>query len=428
MFPNTTVLKGGWCVWLAAVIAACGSVKNPGSHATPDAGGGPDAFVAACTADQAISCTNNTLTSCNASGTGQVTSACALGCSASATRCTDVAPSNNLGQYLDMAAAQPDLDLGSIASLNTDTGDVKVGGNAVSVLHFAMPQTDGPTVQVFVVKTLVAEDVAISGANAFALVSAGDITLNGKLLASGGFGLPGPGRYNDATCRGKTGVAFNNTAIAIAGSGGGGFGTQGGNGGGAVGTAGNAAGGASGAPSGNAELIPLRGGCDGGAWAGDQSVFGGGGGAVQLVSRTKIWVLGIVASQGGTGGAGGAGGGIVLEAPAVDVSGAMIANGGSGGGGELVPKNNPGGDTHYNTTPAAGGQPTDANKGGAGGSGAAGATQATAGQDKSVSGGTEVYGGFGGGGEGRIRINTLTGVHATGVLSPTPSDATLSTR
>lgn len=80
---------------------------------------------------------------------------------------------------------------------------------------------------------------------------------------------------------------------------------------------------------------PLVGGCPGGG-DGDVNLGGQGGAAFELVSSTAITVTstGII-NAAGHGGAddsgGGSGGTVLLEAPAIDLSGRVVANGGSGG-------------------------------------------------------------------------------------------------
>ncbi|HEX4422985.1 MAG TPA: hypothetical protein VH165_33945 [Kofleriaceae bacterium] len=410
-----------WWLGLGCVVAlaACSSSK---SASAPDAGG------PLCVADQPISCTGTTLTTCNADGTAQVTSMCGLGCSANPPHCSDIAPSNNLGLYLDMAAAQPVLSLGGTTTINTDDGSVVVDGAPVAVMHMAVAQTSGPTVQVFVVKAATAGDVTITGGNPFALVSDQEIQITGTVDASASGMSGGPGRFNDPACQGKAGERANlggNDGSIISGSGGGGFGTPGGSGGDATGMLATAHGGAAGQTSGNAELAPLRGGCDGGAGVVNPNFFGRGGGAIQLVSRTKITITGVLAANGGAGGAGGAGGGILLEAPEVVALGTVVANGAGGAdGGLLGTPGQPGG---FNTTPAAGAPSCGADCGG-GGSGAAGTSPSGPGESKTDASSNVVSSGMGGGGAGRIRINTLMPPVTTGVFSPAPSTGPLATR
>jgi hypothetical protein len=157
---------------------------------------------------------------------------------------------------------------------------------------------------------------------------------------------------------------------------------------------------------GSEALSPLLGGSGGG---GDG---GAGGGALQLVAGVEIQVgiTGVVDAGGGGGrnggGGGGSGGSLLLEAPSVSIEGVLAANGGGGGrstGGSGGSNANP------NATAALG---EGANNGGEGS--AADEANGAAGvylNNNDVPGG--------GGGAGRIRINTLDGTaQISGTISP----------
>ncbi len=418
-------------VLCAAPLLACGSVSSK----TPDAGVAADASADAaipedapatadaadtCAANEALSCANDTLVVCNSDGTGEESIACALGCHASEIRCNDVDPSNGLASLLDQTAGKPDINLGGTATIDTNTGEVKADGIVVTVTSSVTGSS--PAVRVLVVGSLVAGDVTVTGSNALAIVSDGDIRISGHFSLSATQDVAGPGALNNATCEGKATVSGSQ---ALSGAGGGGFGTAGGRGGSVTNTSNNssAAGGNAGGVTGNATLTPLRGGCDSGIYSG--TVRGHGGGAVQLVSRSKITVEGIVSANGSSYAGGGSGGGILLEAPLVTVSGNVVANGGAGAGGGFAPKAGENGRT--DNQPAAGGSGVNATSCGNGGDGAAGAIGSKPGQDKTVDG--LVFGGHGGGGAGRIRVNTApAGLTSTGIVSPNASLGTLGTR
>ncbi len=366
----------------------------------PEGGGG-------CEAGAALRCDGTNLIRCNADGTAEVSEPCALGCNSAALRCGDV--SNGLGKFFAMADGQPEFNLGESATINTDTGDVIVGGSSAPRLHSEnMTQSNGPVVRVFVVKSLVAKDVTISGKNAFALVSSGDIKINGVFAASARLGTlanpaaAGPGAFSDDSCRGKAAPA-SQTFNCRGGSGGGGFGSPGGAGGSAQNSYGFEAGGHGGTIAGNPELVPLRGGCAGGGF--DETA----GGAIQLISRTQIIASGFVAANGGPGG--GSGGGILLEAPSIDVAGGVVANGAGGGDGEAG---------RLDAVPAMGGAPGGFGPGAKGG---AGNFAAMPGPNIDVRpNGYFIRGISGGGGVGRIRVNTAPGgLRGSGVFSPPPS-------
>jgi hypothetical protein len=179
-------------------------------------------------------------------------------------------------------------------------------------------------------------------------------------------------------------------------------------------------------PYGVAELKPLTGGSSGGTGAFAQG--GAGGGAIQLVAgRTFRLGPGAFVSAGGGGGlagggttempgGGGSGGAILIEANTVTIAGMLAANGGGGGQGSGTA----GEDGRADAEPAAGGGTGD---GGAvaGRGGFGGAAESIDGMAGSVEGDDNP--GAGGGGVGRIRINTRSGAAdvTAGTLSPAPN-------
>lgn len=211
----------------------------------------------------------------------------------------------------------------------------------------------------------------------------------------------------------------------FSGAGGGGFGTAGSSGGSATNAFNNSTGGGGGRSSGNPTLTPLRGGCDSGTYAG-VTIAGTGGGAIQLVSRTKIIISGVVATNGSSYTGGGSGGGILVEAPLVDVTGSVVANGGAGAGGCFIPEVGENG--HLDAAPAIGGGTGCSGVGANGGNGGAGTVPPGKGMDVILSDSSStVYGG--GGGVGRIRINTAPGgFQRAGLFSPNPSTGAIATR
>lgn len=170
---------------------------------------------------------------------------------------------------------------------------------------------------------------------------------------------------------------------------------------------------------GTPEISPLVGGSGGGS----RNLKGGsGGGAVQLVSGGSFLLsaTGVIHAGGGggssgstTGAGGGSGGAILIEADSATILGTLAANGGGGGsGGEYVD----GSDATPDDASALGSTSTDgASKGG---NGAAAAT---------INGGNgtraeKAYPAGGGGGAGRIRINTTSGAATiSGTISPSAS-------
>lgn len=396
----------------------------------------PDALVGPlCTANQALRCEGNLLVRCNANGDAEVSESCSLGCIATSPHCADIMPSNNLAKFLDHASGQADLNLGESATINADNGDVVVDGVPVGAKSETLAQAGAPTIRVFIVRSLSAKNVNVTGKNAVSIVSNSDIRINGVFTVSAKAEVPGPGSLNDGVCKGQDGV--DNTLIqARGGNGGGGFGNSGGSGGPAIMPGGSQTGAKGGDVAGNAWLEPLRGGCDGGG--AQVNYGGGGGGAIQLVSRTQIVVSGVVAANGGgaisrfsysTGG-GGSGGGVLLEAPIVDVSGRVVANGGGGAGCRS------GSDGRLDGDPATGFggcvvrmSGVEIKVVGTGGNGGSGNSSGMNGTFAQGSAGKDAVGGSGGGGVGRIRVNTAPGGQRTsGAYSPTPTSGALTTR
>ena len=183
------------------------------------------------------------------------------------------------------------------------------------------------------------------------------------------------------------------------GGAGGTFGGRGGNGG--VGTLNSAESGLV------VSLTAFRGGCTGGDGAANSG--GPSGGAVYLIARTRITVVGTINASGaggGPGGGGGSGGMIGLEAPTVSVTGSVFANGGGGGEGNGTQGANP----TSATSPAPGGS---GGTGGDGGAGSAGTTKTGARGGDSATGG-----GGGGGGAGFIVV--IPSQPTGGTMSPAP--------
>jgi hypothetical protein len=412
----------------------CGSVSSKDPDASPpadapaadappvdapvDAPPLPDGFT--CTPGEVLTCSGDAGTQCAADGMSTEAVTCAAGCNATETRCNKVETSNALNSYLDMAAAEPDAVLGTNATINTDDGGVVVDGAAVAI-RSELITTTTPNVRVLIVKSLTTTNVTVRGTPALAIVSAGDIQIDGTFSVSAvaHSETSGPGALDAGGCVGGSYATANS---AFGGPAGAGFGTIGGRGGSATNGANPTVNGAAGGSIvGNATLVPLRGGCHSGTdVAGNK---GGGGGAVQLVSSTQIIVNGTVAANGSSRGAGGSGGGVLLEAPSVTLAGNVVANGAGGAGGGIA---SPGEDGRLDAQQAAGGAPADTNYG-SGGKGAAGTSGATQGANKSYDG--IVFGGDGGGGVGRIRINVRSGgLSQTAVVSPPASVGTLSVR
>ena len=413
-------------------------VANPFDAGGPDAGqadaglpgdGGED-----CT-PSSTTCADGTLTVCDASGHVETSDACPLGCHPNGTRCNDLDPSNGLAGALDQASGLSAVTIPDGATIDTDTGIVTSGSGQVSVANTLISApTNGVDIRVFRAGSFTIGDVTVSGTAAVAFVSDGDIDIVGDLVLST---ASAPGQV--WACHATT---VNIASDDQVGAGGGGFGTAGASGGN-WGTSGGRPG--SGA-AGGAALVPLRGGCPGGSVVSDpggilvQYAVGGlGGGAIQLVSRTRIVIgdasgtprgsieangggaaLGTIIPQGGAGG--GSGGGILLEAPVVEIEtgSGLSANGGTG-----TCSTSDGSDGTFGSASAIG--PTCS--GVVGGNG--GSVMAAPTRGGNVAADSSLWGGGGGGAVGRIRFNTADGTfvsNGTTVVSPSASTGTVGTR
>ena len=215
---------------------------------------------------------------------------------------------------------------------------------------------------------------------------------------------------------------------------------------------------------GDPSLVPLVGGMIGQDGGGDNGLNrngsggsgGGGGGALQLSAGVQLTIDGAIEADGGGGnggissgeqcggGGGGAGGGVLLEGASVVIDGRVRANGGGGGGGGGEggyggPGYDGEGSDMFTTSHGGGGAPSMGCPlegyigGGYGGDGATGSGSATyGGYGGSVVGciGGPDWGcaGGGGGGLGRIAVNTATGCDCSGTFSPAPGFGTVVVR
>lgn len=420
---------------LAALAAAGCKFPYPADVVGEDAG--------ACVAST-TTCADATLTVCDADGHPTAT-ACAFGCAPGGeARCADLAPSNGLAMYLDQARTAAPVLLTGAAVIDTDTGQVRVGGNLVGV-QTAVVAGAPVDILVIIARSFEAGDVTTRGRRALAIVADGDVVLHGTLSVSAVREVPGAGAgaANDPACTARKGT----TAIAgSGGAGGGGFGTAGGSGG----DGGPSQGGAAGASVGNVELTPLRGGCPGAnplAVPSSNPIDrqpGAAGGALQISARGALRMADgaqIAASGGGAkgntaggpipptcmeqagqpltcemGAGGGAGGAILVEASGAVIasSAALVANGGAGHCGYL-------GFSPDGRVSEGAAQGADCGPGGTTGSGGSGGAKTSGG----FNGGAGLsYGGGGGGGAGRIRFNLPSGTTfdvEQATISPSPS-------
>jgi len=403
-----------------------------------------------CAAGETV-CANGEVQTCDATGAVTSSTKCPLGCFEDQPRCRDIDPSNGLAQYMDMATAGPDLVM-SGGQLNVPSGKVgTLSGGPANVAVFTVAATSGGApMAVIPLHSLMlsgsvqlVSDTGDDAAPAVVFVVAGKVEINGTLRLAPGADdttdYPPPGAISAGDCVGAPPKAQLDQDAYFAGGGGGGGATVGGAGGAQYFPAS-----AGGVAFVHPDLQPLRGGCAGGT--GNGGYRGLGGGALQITSRTEIYVgANAIIDANGLSGisdpgdgtpftqlyptGGGAGGGVLMEAPVVSLdSGSLIvANGGAGASGDGHVGTSPSG-----RTPAHGGVCAEpaalCTNGGDGGSvdgpgrTAASITYTTQ---------KELYTGGGGGAVGIIRINTATAtfVQASDVyLSPMPSTGSIKTR
>lgn len=403
--------------------------------------------------DGAIECVDGERTVCE--GGEERTDSCALGCAEDGQSCIRIDPSNDIESDLEAAFGASDVVLTDNAFINTDTGEIRNGDGTLVVAPFRSveaPEPDpfrGAPLGVFAFRSLQIGNVAVVGKAALVLVVANEVRIDGTLDLSATSG-PAPGALAllGVCAASGGGQRIQSDGFFLSAGGRGASNQNSGGNPGACGTIGFESGAllrcTSGASSfATEELVPLAGGCNGGAAPGSDSE-GGGGGAVQIVSNLEIRFgpSGSVLAGGaggfrdngedsngqeGSGGAGGgSGGGILLEAPTVTLAetAGIAANG--GGGGSYVAR---GADANVLTSNPADGAPGNTFKG-AGGAGATRTSEGQNGADRESDVGdssnrdTAAAGGGGGGGLGRIRINTLGSSFdppAGVILSPTPS-------
>ncbi len=347
-------------------------------------------------------CANGRVNTCDTSGAVVASETCALGYFEDQPRCRHITPSNNLGVYIDMTPMPPDIVLDA-ARFSTTNGEVRAGTTVIDVPSFLHPSTgNGAPIRVWVVRSLRLTSATVTGTGgrnetgpAAAIISLGDVVVRGELLVEYGVGAAQAG----CTEAGRGGFTENGSYSYSGGGGGGGHATAGA----AGGSAGASTGGTGGSPSGNPTLVPLRGGCRGGFGYAAAPLYNNGGGALQISSRTRLEVDGIVdanaaqaeVEQDASGSSvqgGGAGGSILLEAPVVILGpdAQLLARGGLGAQCTA--------DAFIQC--------------GAAGNGATATSGANPGGTIAPTP-TNVYkaGGGGGGGLGRVRINTADGTY-----------------
>jgi len=267
-----------------------------------------------------------------------------------------------------------------------------------------------------------------TGTRPLVLAATGAITIAGTLDVSSYYQNTTGAGADPSACT----IGREPTTDAMGAAGGGAGGSFGGKGG----TGGNGAGGTVGGAPGDPISPPAypRGGCGGGASDVESGQPGSGGGALWLVAGDQIAVAStgrvlaagaggaggrnFGAGEGGSGGLGGGSGGFLrIAAPAITISGLVIANGGGGGeGGDPNAIGMPGSDGAAATQPSKAGSGGSA-PGGDGGNGAA-ETMLEGGPGAASTAVMGASGGGGGGGAGAIILaaDTLNTTGAT--ISP----------
>lgn len=436
----------GWPLTVAATALAvvgwtlvgCG---RTGSAIFADGGTGPDAAQDGGTdaetvpdgsgvcPEGSVRCRGTTIEVC-VSDSWQVQTNCDFPCAPDPTpHCGDPVFSNGIEPSDFQSAATPLNLLPGLAVIDTDDASI-TGPGAPPAGSYPVRVIDRGGVLPAIVVLSFSEinipqgtEVQVVGTRILALVSPGDITVNG-ILDEGVHpdGSPGPGGYTggaagaagDGAGGGDPGQV-GSLSFDEGGGAGAGMGASGGNGGAGA----QASGGQGGDPYGNPQLDPIVGGSGGGSGASGTAstpgAGGSGGGALILACLGTVTVGpngGIDAGGGGgrggglmeAGGGGGSGGSILLAAHTVNIYGTVAANGGGGGGSDSMTTEN-GQDGQLSNQPAA--------AGGTGGQGGADTTVAG-------SSGTDAahHGPGGGGACGRIRIETVGGPVLDGTLSP----------
>lgn len=348
-----------------------------------------------------VSCLNaNTLRTCNAAGTANIDTTCALGCNGAApARCNILNPAN-VDEVLDstyfMGAPAVSINAGATIDTSSCTG--------FGVTRLTAPTTGG-SFCVAVVDSLRVTNAAtlrVQGIRPLIVVSRTTIVvdMNASIAV-----LPGDARG---------GAVDSGSGTGNAGGAGGSLCGMGGNGGSGM------SGGVGLARGISSAIQPLSGGVGGGS-SGMNRGGGGGGGAIQLVALESVTVNGRIRLPGGGGagglimgdggGGGGSGGFLFIESPVVSLApSAVNVRGGGGGGGACTTF---GLDGNAGSDPMASlGGTGGACGSGNGGNGAATTLDGTAGESNAIAGGG------GGGGAGCVYVRTLDVLPSNSSVQP----------
>lgn len=334
--------------------------------------------------------------------------------------------------------------------LDTDSGQLYNNTTLLTPPSMVVSQNGGPDVRVVSVDSWTQSgDVYVVGSLPLVIISFGNVTLDGYLVAWSDYASPGPGGGIDAYCGGATGVAGStqlafNSMTGGSGGGGGGYGGPGGGGAKVNAADGPVIAAAGGTATGNTSLVPLRGGCNGGPGGNGGGPGGGGGGAIQVYAAGTLSMTfqSAVSARGGGGspplpfdlqpaagggGGGGSGGAVLLEATTLvlAVGAAVTTQGGGGGegtrsgGDETLGGGDRGENARSLTAVAAQGGADENCSGGDGGDGGIRGTPPQNGFEGSTGDGVAAGGGGGGGGVGRIHFRATTmAIDPGAVISP----------
>ena len=359
---------GAECSAAACTDAAPDAGQGAADSGGPDVGRQPDASlddtgvdVGQCTAEGNF-CVAEGVATCEAHKTRLLTP-CPFGCAGDPPACQPFVPSN-VETLHAFGLGVGDLVVGGSAAtpywlIDTETGRITahtsaalspvgqiekrapgmgvVTGVGFETLAQADAEVGTPRLGLFFVRRLVVTSgfhLVARGSLPLAVMADADINIAGAVDVGGHFGgsvEPGPGGGRASEGPGQGVDAGGGDSAAGGGSYGGVGGKPGPDG---------ADPGAAGPTYGSAKLTPLVGGSGGGSAA---RPGGAGGGAMQLIAQTEIRISGQVNAGGGGaqrstsnaagGGGGGSGGALLLEAPEVvlEPTSALGANGGAGG-------------------------------------------------------------------------------------------------
>lgn len=330
-------------------------------------------------------------------------------------------PSNFTEAQLPMPDGGALLNVNCDVVIDTSPGTPSITGACFPLPPFAViTPSGGQQTVVFGLNSLnvnALRTITVRGNKPVIFAVVGNVQLDGTLRAENAGGTAGA-----CSMPGNPGTQ--------GGGGGGGFGSAGGNGGNSSSAT---TGGSGGSANGGANLVPLRGGCNGRA-GNSGGAAGTGGGAVQISATGAVNIAGVLtapgragsgAAQGGNGGGGaGSGGGLLVEGASISVGGLARVTANGGGGGEGSRTSSAGNDgADGETLGGSGGLGGfgGTTNGGNGGQGA-GRTNGNAGNGSTAGDGNS-GGGGGGGGVGRVRFNAVSSCSVTfgAVVSPQAS-------